>query len=393
MSETAVRETPVNGTLRTDTLVTEGVRAEPGWIRVEGGVVRAVGAGTPDGPAHDLGARVVVPGFVDMHVHGGGGGTYTDRDAELAHTAVRSHRAHGTTTSLASLVSAAPDQLLDGVRMLADLVDERIISGVHLEGPWLSPDRAGAHDPRQLRDPDPTEIDALFRAGGSAIAMVTLAPERAGGLDAIRRICGYGAVAAVGHTEATYEQTQAAVRAGARVATHLYNAMRPVHHREPGPVVALLEDERVTLEMIVDGAHLHPALYRRVGAVAADRIALVTDAMAAAGMPDGDYRLGSLDVVVDGCVARLAGTDTIAGSTATMDQVFATAVGASAQPRSEALVAASRQTSAIPADALGLTGVGRLRPGSPADLVVLDPDLRVEAVMKDGQWVAGPPAQ
>jgi N-acetylglucosamine-6-phosphate deacetylase len=220
--------------------------------------------------------------------------------------------------------------------------------------------------------------------------MITLAPERTGGLAAIRRIVDAGAVAAVGHTNATYTQARAAVDAGATVATHLFNAMRPVHHREPGPVLALIEDPRVTVELITDGVHLHPALYRDVTAnVGPDRVSLVTDAMAAAGMADGAYRLGALDVDVLGGVARVAGTDTIAGSTATMDQVFRFAVTHSGRRWDEAVTAAVRQSSVNPARALGLPDP-TLAPGAVADLVVLDDGLAVTGVLNRGAWAVRP---
>ena len=209
--------------------------------------------------------------------------------------------------------------------VLAELVVDGEIAGVHLEGPWLAASRCGAHDPAQLRDPDPGELDTLLATG--VVAMVTLAPERAGALDAIRRVAGAGAVAAVGHTDADFALTRAAIAAGARHATHLFNAMAPLHHREPGPVVALLDDDRVTVELVTDGLHVHPALWEHVvRAAGAHRVAAVTDAMAAAGMPDGAYRLGRLDVEVVDRVARLAGgaagLGAIAGSTATADALF-----------------------------------------------------------------------
>jgi N-acetylglucosamine-6-phosphate deacetylase len=305
-----------------DTIATGRELLRPGWIDVQGAVVRAVGAGVPPRPADlALGAVTVVPGFVDIHVHGGGGGAFPadppDIEAATA-TAVDLHRRHGTTTMIASLVTAQPADLMAQVTAMAELVRSGLVAGVHLEGPWLAAERCGAHELSALRDPDPAELDRVLAAGGGTIRMVTLAPERTGGLAAIRRIVDAGAVAAVGHTEATYAQARAAVDAGATVATHLFNAMRPVHHREPGPVLALMQDPRVTVELITDGVHLHPALYREVSrSVGPHRVALVTDAMAAAGMPDGAYRLGSLAVdVVDG-VAKVAGTDTIAGSTAT----------------------------------------------------------------------------
>jgi N-acetylglucosamine-6-phosphate deacetylase len=226
--------------------------------------------------------------------------------------------------------------------------------------------------------------------GSNTIRMVTLAPERAGGFDAIRRVVDAGAVAAVGHTEATYEQTRAAIDAGATVGTHLFNAMRPIHHREPGPVIGLLEDPRVTVEVIADGVHLAPALYRHVTRGAGpDRVSLVTDAMSAAGMADGPYRLGPLAVdVVDG-VAHVAGTQTIAGSTATMDRLFRFVVCHSGLPRDEALLQAVRQVSVNPARALGLADAG-LAPGSAADLVVLDDELNVAGVLRRGSWIVEP---
>ena len=379
-----------------DTVVTGRELLRPGWIDIDAGLVRAVGAGVPPRPADlALGAVTVVPGFVDIHVHGGGGGAFPadppDIEAATA-TAVDLHRRHGTTTMIASLVTAQPADLMVQVTAMAELVRSGLVAGVHLEGPWLAAERCGAHELSALRDPDPAELDRVLAAGGGTIRMVTLAPERTGGLAAIRRIVDAGAVAAVGHTEATYAQARAAVDAGATVATHLFNAMRPVHHREPGPVLALMQDPRVTVELITDGVHLHPALYREVSrSVGPHRVALVTDAMAAAGMPDGAYRLGSLAVdVVDG-VAKVAGTDTIAGSTATMDHVFRHAVTNSGLPRDDALLAAVRQSSVNPARALGLAEAG-LAVGSAADLVVLDGGLAVTGVLRHGSWVRQPVA-
>ena len=259
--------------------------------------------------------------------------------------------------------------------------------GIHLEGPWLSTQRCGAHQPALMRDPDPAEIDRVLEVGRGAIRMVTIAPERDGALAAIGQIVDAGVVAAVGHTEATYEQTRVAIAAGATVGTHLFNAMRPINTREPGPVVALVEDARVTVELITDGVHVDPALYRHVAHSAGpDRVSLITDAMAATGMTDGVYHLGPVAVdVVDG-VARVAGTETIAGSTATMDRVFRFAVTHCGLPRDEALTLGVRQASINPARALGLPCAG-LVPGASADLVVLDADLAVAGVLHHGSWV------
>ena len=364
----------------------------PGWIEVADGAIAGIGEGVPPRPAdRDLGATTVVPGFVDTHVHGGGGASLSEGGAQTE-TAAALHRRHGTTTLVASLVTESPPDLLEQVSRLADAVRSGVIAGIHLEGPWLAEKRCGAHDPALLRDPTPTEIDNLLAAGGGAIRMVTLAPERDGALAAIRRITDAGSVVAVGHTEATYKQTRAAVDAGATVATHLFNAMRPIHHREPGPVIALLEDPRVCVELIADGIHVDAALYRHVSDVAGpNRVSLVTDAMAAAGMSDGDYRIGPLAVDVTGGVAHLAGTDTIAGSTATMDRLFRFAVAHSTQrgglSRDEALLRAVRQSSITPAAALGLRSPV-LQPGAIADLVILDSSLQVSAVMARGVWVS-----
>lgn len=385
--------------LRAGTVITGAELLRPGWVEVSGGLITGIGAGEPARPPdQDLGAVTVVPGFVDTHVHGGGGGSFgspshssaTRPVAGQTETAVALHRRHGTTTLVASLVTEAPDDLLRQVGDLAGQVRDGLIAGIHLEGPWLAAERCGAHDPALLRDPDPDEVRAVFQAGGGTIRMVTLAPERTGALAAIEAVVEAGAVAAVGHTEASYAQTRAAIEAGASVGTHLFNAMRPIHHREPGPVIALLEDPRVTVEVIADGVHVDGALYRHVTRSAgADRVSLVTDAMAAAGMADGAYRIGPLDVEVSDGVAHLVGTDTIAGSTATMDRLFGFAVNRHIEvglAREEALLLAVRQSSVNPARALGLPSPV-LQAGAGADLVVLDDDLAVSAVLHRGEWV------
>ena len=380
--------------LTADTVITSSELLRPGWIEVSGPAVQAVGSGSPPRqPDWALGAVTAVPGFVDTHVHGGGGGSFSSEDSVGTTAAVDLHRRHGTTTLVASLVSAGTDDLLRQIAALADDVRRGEIAGIHLEGPWLAAGRCGAHDPAQLRDPGPDELGRFLAAGAGAIRMITLAPERIGALDAIRRIVEAGVVAAVGHTDATYDQTRAAVDAGATVGTHLFNAMRPINHREPGPVVALLEDSRVTVELITDGVHVDPALYRLVcRSAGVDRVSLVTDAMAAAGMGDGRYSLGPLTVDVVAGVARVAGTQIIASSTATMDRQFRFAVAEGGLPRDEALLAAVRQASINPARALGLPSAG-LVAGAAADLVVLDADLAVEGVLRQGSWVVEPESE
>lgn len=355
-----------------------------GWIQVEGDSVSAVGSGRPPGrPDVDLGETTVVPGFVDIHVHGGAGHSFMDLDLSRAAGAAGCHRSHGTTTMLASLVSADVAELAMRVEALSELVGEGILAGVHLEGPWLNPRYKGAHSSQALRTPAAADVDRLLQAGRSAVRMVTLAPELDGGLDAVRRIVDRGCVAAVGHTAATYEVACAALAAGATVGTHLLNAMAPIHHRSPGAAVAILENRSAVAELIVDGVHVHPAMIRSlVGQLGADRTVLVTDAMAAACSDDGHYRLGEADVVVVDGVARLQQGGALAGSTLTMDVAVRNLVLEVGVPLLQAVQAASRN----PARVLGLHGVGMLRPGWQADAVALDSDLRVLRTMKRGSW-------
>jgi N-acetylglucosamine-6-phosphate deacetylase len=372
------------------TVVLEQGVCRPGWVHTSGSTIVGCGAGAPPrSPDVDLPDALLVPGFVDIHVHGGGGASYLGGDVSQVVRAAGFHHGHGTTATLASLVTASSPDLLAAVHGLAEATREGVIAGIHLEGPWLSTAHCGAHDRTQMRDATPAEIDALLNAGDGAIRMVTLAPERPGSDDAITRLVDAGVVVGVGHTDATYEQTRHAIELGATVGTHLFNAMRPLHHREPGPALALLEDPRVTVELIADGIHVHPAvLHATVQAAGADRVALVTDATAAAGADDGEYRLGAMPVDVVEGVARVRGTSTIAGSTATMDQLFRAAAGRGSD-RDAALIAAVLLTSTTPARALGIDGAGTLRVGGDSNLVVLEQDLTVHAVMTGGSWADG----
>jgi N-acetylglucosamine-6-phosphate deacetylase len=373
------------------TLLTGRDLLRPGWIDVSGDVIVGVGSGAAPGPVdRALGSVTVVPGFVDTHLHGGGGANFSAARSDQTAIAAAFHRRYGSTTLIASLVTAGPAELLGQVTGLADDVRAGVIDGIHLEGPWLSTHRCGAHQPALMRDPEPIEIGRVLDAGGGTIRMITIAPERDGAIAAIRQIVDAGVVAAVGHTEATYDQTRAAIAAGATVGTHLFNAMRPIDRREPGPIVALLEDPSVTVELIADGVHVAPAIYRHVVAGARpDRVSLVTDAMAATGMADGVYALGPLAVDVVAGVATVAGTDTIAGSTATMDRVIRFAVANAGRQGDDALLQAVRQASVNPASALGLPSP-ELVAGAAADLVVLDGDLAVTGVLRRGSWVVEP---
>lgn len=365
-----------------DTVITGEAVLRPGWVAVDGPVIAQVGAGRTPGPATDLGPVVLTPGFVDLHCHGGGGAAFTDGPAAIEQ-AIATHRRHGTTSLVASLVTDTLDVLARQLGEAAPFVRRGSLLGIHLEGPWLSERYPGAHAPALLRDPALEDVAALLDAAGGTVAMVTLAIERAGGSAAVEALTEAGVIAALGHSDATYAQAMAAIDAGARVATHLFNAERPIHHREPGLALALLERDEVFVEVIADGVHLHPAMLRGVVAAAPRRFVLVTDAMAAAGAGDGRFAVGPLSVDVREGVARVAGTTTIVGSTLTLDRAIRYAVRQAGLPLPDAVRAATT----TPADVLGRRDIGRLSPGCAADLVVLTGDLRPAAVLRRGRWV------
>ncbi|MFG3202857.1 N-acetylglucosamine-6-phosphate deacetylase [Streptomyces sp. NPDC048192] len=359
---------------------------DDGRVSVEG--TRIVARTADSAPVIDVSGHWLIPGFVDIHNHGGGGASFSGTADDVL-TAVRTHRAHGTTTLVASTVTDEMDLLVRQAGKLSELAEQGEIAGIHFEGPFISPCRKGAHSEALLRDPDPAEVRKLIDAARGRAAMVTLATELPGGVDSVRLLAEHGVIAAIGHTDATYEQTVEAIDAGATVATHLFNAMPALGHRAPGPIAALLEDERVTVELINDGTHLHPAaLQLAFHHAGADRVAFITDAMDAAGTGDGRYMLGPLEVEVSDGVARLVEGGSIAGSTLTLDRAFQRAVTVDGLPVQDAVTALS----ANPARLLGLFDrIGSLEPGKDADLLLVDADFGLKGVMRRGEWVVTPP--
>jgi len=370
-------------------LVDGGEVVEDGWVRFAGATIAAVGVGSswrdePAGSHTDAAGAWLAPGFVDIHVHGGGGASFDD-GADAIARGRELHRAHGTTRSIVSLVTAPVADLAERLREVAALTAaDPTILGAHLEGPFLDVGHKGAHDPALLRSATPADIELLLDAAAGTLRQITIAPELPGGMDAVRAFSAAGVAVAVGHTGADYDQALAAFDAGASILTHAFNAMPGVHHRSPGPVAAAARSPGVTLEVVNDGVHVHPEVVRMAFAAAPGRVALVTDAMAAAGAADGDYLLGPLEVEVRDGVARLAGGGSIAGSTLTLDDALRRAVREVGLPVAEAV----RAVTETPAAAVGRGhDLGRLRPGYAADAVLLDADFRVRRV-----WVAGEPA-
>lgn len=344
-----------------------------GDVEVVGDHIAAVGCA----PAGTGG--LAIPGLIDLHVHGCAGVDFQAEGADGHRRAVPALLAAGVTAYQPAFVCAPEAELAAAVRELAGVRSgpgaPRVL-GAHLEGPFLSPDRLGTHDPAHRRDPDPEELDRLLAAG--SVAEMTLAPELPGGVALVERLTARGVVASIGHTDATAAHTRAAVAAGARSVTHLCNAMRPLHHREPGVVGVALTTDELIIELIVDGHHLADVVVELVWRAAAGRVALVTDGTAAAGMPDGDYEVGGIAVTLaEGAVRNRAGA--LAGSALTMIDAVRN-VHALGLPLAQAVDAASR----VPAGLLGRDDLGVLRPGAAADVVVIDDRLDVRATLVAG---------
>ena len=351
----------------------DGARPDA-WVVIADGAVRA--AGLDDGwrarpeaataVVTDAAGGILAAGFLDLHTHGGGGAVAEEgADAMLRSRAM--HRTHGTTRALVSLVSNPLHSLVGGLAQVrAAMERDPSILGAHLEGPFLAPGRRGAHAAEYLLEPTAAAVDQLIAEGEGVLRQVTIAPELPGALDAVQRFLDAGVVVAIGHTECDAATARAAFDRGASLLTHLFNAMPPLHHREPGPALAALLDPRVTVELIADEIHVHPDMVAAAFALAPGRVALITDAMAAAGVGDGAYKLGDLEVIVKQGVATVAGTDTIAGSTLTQDVALRNSIAAGVP-----VAAAIAALTSTPERVLGLPA-SRIRVGDVADLVLFD---------------------
>jgi N-acetylglucosamine-6-phosphate deacetylase len=357
-----------------------------GVIEMADGLIRSVSGRDTSTVRADVEARLdggwVVPGFIDLHMHGGGGHDVT-RSPDAMARAVAFHRSHGTTRTLVSLMAQPVDVTCAQLDWIADLTRRGDVLGAHLEGPFLSAAQCGAQRPENLQAPDRLVLQKLLQAGQGSVRTVTVAPEPAGALEVIADLVDAGVVAAIGHTAASYEQAMAAITAGASLATHVFNAMGRFEQRAPGAAGAAL-DAGIYLEVIADGTHLHDALVRLITRTAPGRTAFITDAISAAGASDGMYTLGDQSVLVTDGQARLPNADSLAGSTVTMGDTFRRVVRSVGLSIADAVEA----TSATPARVLGVDDrFGSIAPGRAADLVVLDDDLHVQRVMTGGRWL------
>jgi len=363
-----------------------GELTSPGWVRVEDGRIAACGWGTPPArPTVELPRGVLAPGLIDLQINGAYGHDFADADAAGWCEVATRLAETGVTGFVPTIITAPMEDLVASItryrrwRPEIDAAGGARTLGLHCEGPFLAAGRHGAHDERLLVDPTPERVDALLEAGAGDLAYVTLAPELEGALAAIRRFVAAGIGVAVGHSDARDDEVRTAADAGVRLVTHLYNAQRPLHHRDPGVVGAALADPRLTCGLIADLHHVAPAAIRVAFAAAPGRIALVTDAIAALGMPIGTYDLGGRTTTVRESAPPVRDDGTLAGSVLRLDQAVAHTVS-SGVDAAVALTAATR----VPADAMGRPDLGRLTPGSTADLVWLDEDWCAVAT-----WVGG----
>ena len=344
----------------------------PGDVEISGEAVTGYGLASPNGRG------IAVPGFVDLQVNGFAGVDFLDADADGYAQAGAALLETGVTAYLPTFITASEEHLAAALSQVPQAANSgpRVV-GAHLEGPFISPTRLGAHPAHHRRDPDPALVTRLLDAG--PVTLMTLAPELPGAPELVAYLRERGVVVSCGHTDATAAEAHEAFDLGATTVTHLFNAMRPLGHRDPGIVGVALARPDVVVQVIVDGVHLAPEVVELAWRAAAGRFALVTDAMAAAGVGDGVFAIGDVEVEVTDGVAQRTGDGVLAGSVLTMIEAVRN-LHALGVPLEATLEAAST----VPARVLGSTRLGRIEPGAPADIVVLDGNLQVERVLVGG---------
>ncbi|SDT28593.1 N-acetylglucosamine-6-phosphate deacetylase [Paenibacillaceae bacterium GAS479] len=368
--------------------------AVSGSVTVRNGLITSVQAGVAevsasDEPVIDGRGGWLLPGFIDVHVHGGFGADFMDANGEAYDTITKYHSQHGTTTMLATTMTEPSERIRKALEAANDYRNGPMpyarLGGVHLEGPFISPDWMGAQNPEFRIDPDLDLLKGWHAAYPDLIKQLTLAPEREGALEMIAWLAEHGIVAAAGHTDARYDVMEAAADAGLNSAVHTFNACRGLHHREPGTVGAVLTDDRIHAELIADGHHVHDAVMKLIGrAKPAGKLSLITDAMSAAGLQDGQYELGGQAVTMKDGVCRLTTGGNLAGSTLTMEAALKRFIQASGWTVPQA----SLLTSANPAALIGLAEqTGSIHAGKWADLVLLTNELEVQQTWVRGQSV------
>ncbi len=352
-------------------------------VTIRDGVLEVEQAAHPPAEAQRV-AGIITPGFIDLHVHGGDGADFMDADERANERILRFHAQHGTTAIAATTLSASPGDLQKAVAAIARSArapaEGAEICAIHLEGPYINRERAGAQDPASIRRPDLQEVGALLALAPRMKWLMTIAPEIEGARDLIERYRSE-ITFSIGHTAAGYDEAVAALAWGASHFTHLFNAMSGLHHRDPGVAGAALTSASATAELIADGIHVHPAMLRLATQAMPHRIALITDAIRACGLADGVYKLYRHDVTVGGGAARLR-DGTLAGSLLTMERAVQNMVEQAGQPLEAVLPLATE----VPARILGIADrKGRLADGYDADVVVLSPQLAVERVFVGGR--------
>jgi len=343
--------------------VVDGMLKEKVCIKAADGVITAITLNCAETPDSNH-TGTLIPGFVDIHSHGGAGFYFSDLSPENVAAARNTHLSHGTTTHIASLVTEPIGVLEEQILRLVPMVNAGVFEGIHLEGPYLSHARCGAHEPSLLRSPDIDELSALLDAGQGAITMITLAPELDGGIEAVEYLSSRGVTVALGHSQADAATTNAAFAAGAKLITHFSNGMPKPSKGASTIAEASLAQKKIPLEMIIDGVHVSDEILREVLASGEQRTILITDSMSAAGGADGSYSIGSLDVVVIDGVARLTSNHSLAGSTLTMDKAFVNFL-----TFNNNIVDCVFAASTLPAKTLGLHAVGEIAVGKKAHIL------------------------